>query len=98
MSTARHSEAAFETVIESHLLQNGYVSVPPGGFDRAHFLTELRKVRRQDRRCNKRLRHAGWLAAANTTRNGLGIVRKRGPCFRTRIERRNRRVSPRAAG
>ena len=30
----RGSEAAFETVIESHLLRNGYVSVPSDGFDR----------------------------------------------------------------
>ena len=30
----RGSEAAFETVIESHLLLNGYVSVPSNGFDR----------------------------------------------------------------
>ena len=28
MSDSRHSEAAFETVIEAHLLQNGYVSIP----------------------------------------------------------------------
>ncbi len=30
----RTSEAAFETVIETHLLQHGYVSVPREGFDR----------------------------------------------------------------
>jgi len=30
----RHSEAAFETVIEAHLLQNGYVPVARAGFDR----------------------------------------------------------------
>ena len=30
----RHSEAAFETVIEAHLLQNGYVPVAREGFDR----------------------------------------------------------------
>jgi type I restriction enzyme R subunit len=30
----RHSEAAFETVIETHLLANGYVTVNRGGFDR----------------------------------------------------------------
>ena len=30
----RHSEAAFETVIEAHLLQNGYVSIAREGFDR----------------------------------------------------------------
>jgi len=29
----RHSEAAFESVIESHLLDNGYVCVDKGGFD-----------------------------------------------------------------
>jgi type I restriction enzyme R subunit len=34
MSDARHSEAAFETVIEQHLLANGYVSVSRDGFDR----------------------------------------------------------------
>jgi type I restriction enzyme R subunit len=34
MSTLRHSEAAFETVIEAHLLQNGYASVSREGFDR----------------------------------------------------------------
>ncbi len=32
--TKRHSEAAFETVIEAHLLQNGYVPVAREGFDR----------------------------------------------------------------
>jgi type I restriction enzyme R subunit len=31
---ARHSEAAFETVIEAHLLANGYVAVDRDGFDR----------------------------------------------------------------
>jgi type I restriction enzyme R subunit len=30
----RHSEAAFETVIETHLLANGYVTVDRNGFDR----------------------------------------------------------------
>ena len=34
MSQGRHSEAAFETVIEAHLLQNGYISVASDGFDR----------------------------------------------------------------
>jgi type I restriction enzyme, R subunit len=34
MSTPRHSEAAFETVIEQHLLKHGYVAVPRDGFDR----------------------------------------------------------------
>ena len=34
MSVSRHSEAAFETVIEAHLLQNGYVPVAGDGFDR----------------------------------------------------------------
>ena len=33
-STPRHSEAAFETVIEQHLLGHGYVAVPREGFDR----------------------------------------------------------------
>ena len=30
----RHTEAAFETVIEAHLLTHGYVAVPRDGFDR----------------------------------------------------------------
>ncbi len=30
----RHSEAAFETVIETHLLASGYTPVAPEGFDR----------------------------------------------------------------
>ena len=30
----RRSEAAFETVIEAYLLENGYVPVPRDGFDR----------------------------------------------------------------
>jgi hypothetical protein len=30
----RHSEAAFETVIETHLLANGYVTMNRDGFDR----------------------------------------------------------------
>ncbi len=34
MSQGRHSEAAFETAIETHLLENGYVSIPREGFDR----------------------------------------------------------------
>ena len=34
MSHDRHSEAAFETVIEAHLLENGYVPVAREGFDR----------------------------------------------------------------
>ncbi len=34
MSQGRHSEAAFETVIEAHLLQNGYTPVAREGFDR----------------------------------------------------------------
>ncbi len=34
MSRGRHSEAAFETVIEGHLLGNGYVPVAREGFDR----------------------------------------------------------------
>ena len=34
MNTPRHSEAAFETVIEAHLLQNGYTPVTRKGFDR----------------------------------------------------------------
>ncbi len=33
-STPRHSEAAFETVIEQHLLGHGYVAVSRDGFDR----------------------------------------------------------------
>lgn len=34
MSHPRHSEAAFETVIEAHLLAHGYVAVDRGSFDR----------------------------------------------------------------
>jgi type I restriction enzyme R subunit len=34
MSQPRHSEAAFETVIETHLLANGYVAVNLDGFNR----------------------------------------------------------------
>jgi hypothetical protein len=34
MSQTRHSEAAFETVIEAHLLSNGYVTMSQDGFDR----------------------------------------------------------------
>src|ERR1700728_2138199 len=33
MSDKRHSEYAFETVIEAHLLSNGYISVNGDGFD-----------------------------------------------------------------
>src|SRR6266702_4151248 len=33
---ARHTEAAFETVIEVHLLQNGYVRIAREDFDREH--------------------------------------------------------------
>lgn len=32
--TGRHSEAAFETVIETHLLAHGYVPINRAGFDR----------------------------------------------------------------
>jgi type I restriction enzyme R subunit len=34
MSQGRHSGAAFEIVIKTHLLQNGYVRIAPEGFDR----------------------------------------------------------------
>jgi len=34
MSGSRHSEAAFETVIETHLLANGHAVVASEGFDR----------------------------------------------------------------
>ena len=34
MSDSRHSEAAFETAIETDLLQNGYVSLDREGYDR----------------------------------------------------------------
>jgi len=34
MSVGRHHEAAFETVIEAHLLQEGYMRIAPEGFDR----------------------------------------------------------------
>ena len=34
MSEVRHAEAAFESVIEAHLLENGYVPVAREGFDR----------------------------------------------------------------
>ena len=34
MNSAPHSEAAFESVIEAHLLENGYVSIPNETFDR----------------------------------------------------------------
>ena len=34
MSDLRHSESAFETAIEAHLLAHGYVPVPSDGFDR----------------------------------------------------------------
>ena len=37
----RVSEAAFETVIEGHLLQNGYVSVAGDGFDRERAILEV---------------------------------------------------------
>ena len=38
MDGPRHSEYAFETVIEAYLLQNGYVSMAPSGFDRKRAL------------------------------------------------------------
>ena len=34
MTVARHSEAAFETAIEAHLLEHGYVSLPSESFNR----------------------------------------------------------------
>ena len=34
MNDAPHTEAAFETVIETHLLTNGYVTISGNGFDR----------------------------------------------------------------
>jgi type I restriction enzyme R subunit len=48
MNEARHSEAAFETVLEACLLQNGYVSITPEGFDRERAIfpeTVLRFIR-----------------------------------------------------
>ena len=38
MTVGRHSEAAFETVIEAHLVENGYVSIAGEGFDRERAL------------------------------------------------------------
>ena len=34
MSATRHTETAFETVIEAYLLSSGYVALAPEGFDR----------------------------------------------------------------
>ncbi len=61
MSAPRHSESAFETVIETHLPANGYVSVAGGGFDRdrAFFpvtvLHSIREPRSKNRANTKRL-------------------------------------------
>lgn len=47
MNSPRHSEAAFETVIEAHLLQNGYAKTAREGFDRERAIfpeTEFRPV------------------------------------------------------
>ncbi len=46
MSTSRHSEAAFETVVETHLLRNGYGSVPLFALAR---LGQRNRLRRWDR-------------------------------------------------
>lgn len=35
MSVRRHSESAFETVIERHLRANGYVQIAPAAYDKA---------------------------------------------------------------
>jgi type I restriction enzyme R subunit len=48
MSDARHSESAFETVIEAYLLQHGYISVERESFDRDRAIfpeTVLRFIR-----------------------------------------------------
>lgn len=37
-NTPRHAEAAFVTVIEQHLLTNGYVAVGRDGYDRGRAL------------------------------------------------------------
>jgi hypothetical protein len=42
----RHSEFAFETVIEDHLQANGYVSVTRDGFDRDRAIFPELKERR----------------------------------------------------
>ncbi|MXW53615.1 MAG: type I restriction endonuclease subunit R [Gemmatimonadetes bacterium] len=34
MSNSRHSESAFETIIETHLRQGGYIAIAKDGFDR----------------------------------------------------------------
>jgi len=41
MSQIRYSEASFETVVEAHLLTNGYVTVSRDGFDRAQSFQRL---------------------------------------------------------
>jgi type I restriction enzyme R subunit len=38
MSATRHTETAFETVIEAYLLSSGYVALAPEGFDRVRAL------------------------------------------------------------
>lgn len=51
---SRHSEAAFETVIEAHLLQHGYVSVDRGrGKGAFYFVSSLRP----EHNCGGRPRH-----------------------------------------
>ena len=53
MNDLRHSEGAFETVVETHLLASGYTPVPPEGFDREHAIfpeTVLAFIRETQRR------------------------------------------------
>ena len=46
------SEKSFKTIIECHLLENGYLNVPKNGFDREHgdFGAVLQKVNNSSNR------------------------------------------------
>jgi len=54
MNNSPHSEAAFETVIETHLLAGGYARIAPEGFDRERaifpepVLAFIRETQRKD--------------------------------------------------
>ena len=71
MSAPRHSESAFESVIEANLLANGYVSVAGGGFDRDRAIfpdTVLAFVR------DTQPKEWAWLEALHGDRTGEQVL------------------------
>ena len=74
------SEKSFKTIIEFHLLGNGYLNVPKNGFDREHwdFGAVLQKVNNSSNRQKLQMKterfREGILRAASSTFTTLAYI------------------------